>query len=374
MMTLTQTEAKLESENRATLVVELTKLALDAPDVPTAVSPILETLTRYTQAAGSAYFQASGEVYTARAAAGDMPSGPAMDAILVHGLPAETPLMQALKGSDCPLFFDDAASHAETAGFPELGVKSLAAAPVRDRHGKFLGAFLMHTFKCNPWVAHEADLFATVAGVLASLAARLVAEENAVYARENAIHALGLALEYRDDDTKGHTDRVTRLALQTASEMGLAEADIAALRWGAYLHDIGKIAIPDAILHKPGKLDEAEWQAMKTHTTVGHTFADRLSFLPPEALEVVRHHHERWDGRGYPAGLAGEAIPLLARVFTVVDVYDALTSERPYKRAWTHGEAVAEIYRSAGTQFDPAVVDAFARAADAGEVSERKAA
>ena len=213
-----------------------------------------------------------------------------------------------------------------------------------------------------------------MAGVLASLAARLVAEENAVYARENAIHALGLALEYRDDDTKGHTDRVTRLALQTASEMGLAEADIAALRWGAYLHDIGKIAIPDAILHKPGKLDEAEWQAMKTHTTVGHTFADRLSFLPPEALEVVRHHHERWDGRGYPAGLAGEAIPLLARVFTVVDVYDALTSERPYKRAWTHGEAMVEIYRSAGTQFDPAVVDAFARAADAGEVSERKAA
>ena len=326
----------------------------------------LETLTEYTQAVGAAYFQADGEVFTARAASGEMPTGPAMDAILVHGLPAETPLMQALKKSERPLFFDDTTFHNETAGFPELGVESLAAAPVRDRQGNFLGAFLMYTFVCNPWELHEADLFATVAGVLASLAARLVVEEGAVHARENAIHALGLALEYRDDDTKGHTDRVTQLALQTALEMNLSDADIAALRWGAYLHDIGKIAIPDAILHKPGKLSEDEWDVMKTHTTVGRTFADRLSFLPKAALAVVHHHHERWDGHGYPAGLAaGSAIPLLARIFSVVDVYDALTSERPYKRAWRHDEAMAEIHRSAGSQFDPAVVDAFARAVEA---------
>ncbi len=373
MFTLVQAEPVLETRDRAALVVELTQLALAAPDVPSAVTPILETLTRYTQAVGAAYFQVSGEVYAARAASGDMPTGPAMDAILAHGLPAETPLMEALRESERPLFFDDTAAHPAAAGFPDLGVKSLAAVPVRDRQGKFLGAFLMHTFKRSPWTLQEADLFATVVGVLTSLAARLVAEEEAVYARENAIHALGLALEYRDDDTKGHTDRVTALALETAKEMNLSGADFSALRWGAYLHDIGKIAIPDAILHKPGKLDEDEWDVMKTHTSVGHAFADRLRFLPRAALDVVRHHHERWDGRGYPAGLAGEAVPLLARIFSVVDVYDALTSERPYKRAWTHSEAMAELHRSAGTQFDPAVVAAFARAVE-GEYGGREAA
>ena len=354
------------TEARAGLIVELTRLALSAPDVPAAVAPILDTLVERTAAAGSAYFQNGSGFFRARSAAGVMPDGPTMEAILAHGLPADTPLMRALQAAPAALFFDDTRLSPEAAGFPQLGVTSLAAAPVRDRQGALLGAFLMHTFEPHVWREREADLFGAVAGVLASLAARLVAEENAqeaqrvaLTAREDAIRSLGLAVENRDSEVKGHTDRVTDLALRIGGAMGLDEAQLNALRWGAYLHDVGKISIPDAILHKPARLSESEWQVMKTHAQTGYSFAEKLTFLPPETLQTVLHHHERWAGGGYPANKRGEDIPLLARIFSVCDVYDALTSKRPYKAPWSHEAAVAEIKAQAGEQFDPAVVEAF---------------
>ncbi|MEM6429221.1 MAG: HD domain-containing phosphohydrolase [Deinococcota bacterium] len=199
--------------------------------------------------------------------------------------------------------------------------------------------------------------------IQASLLARRSANayKRTQQAYEDSIHVLGLALEHRDDETKGHTDRVTDLALRVAHEMGLDNDARDALRRGAYLHDIGKIAIPDAILRKPGQLSAEEWQLMRNHTVIGNHFVAQLSFLPQGARDVVLYHHEKYDGRGYPAQLAGEDIPLLARIFTVVDVYDALTSKRPYKPAWTHERALAEIRCGAGDHFDPDVVAAFVR-------------
>ena len=362
----TMTPSESQPEVRAGLIVELTQLALSASDVPAAVAPILDTLVARTAAAGSAYFQSGGGFFRARSAAGAMPEGPTMDAILAHGLPADTPLMRALEKTPAPLFFDDTHSAPEAAGFSQLGVTSLAAAPVRDRQGRLLGAFLMHTFEAHVWLEREAELFGAVAGVLANLAARLVAEEQAeearrvaLAAREDAIRSLGLAVENRDSEVKGHTDRVTDLALRIGGALGLDEAQLNALRWGAYLHDVGKISIPDAILHKPGRLTGDEWQIMKTHAQTGYLFAERLTFLPQETLQTVLHHHERWAGGGYPHNKKGEDIPLLARIFSVCDVYDALTSKRPYKEPWSHEAAVAEIQKQAGEQFDPAVVEAF---------------
>ena len=348
----------VHGEPRAQLIVSLTQLALSAPDIPSAVLPALDALVGRTAAAGSAYFQVGGEMFKARSASGVMPQGPAMEAILAHGLPADTPLMRALEGSSAPLFFDDTTHADETAGFPDLGVTSLAAAPVRDRSGVLLGAFLMHTFVQHDWEARECDLFGGVAATLAALAARLVAEEQAIAAKEDAIKALGVAVESRDSEVKGHTDRVTGLAEQVGLALNLGAGDLDALRWGAYLHDLGKVATPDAILHKPGRLDSDEWQVMRQHVESGYAIVQQLAFLPQAARDTVLHHHERWDGQGYPHGLAGEAIPLTARIFSVCDVYDALTSPRPYKSAWSHEEAISEIVLQTGAQFDPQVVAA----------------
>ena len=354
------------AEPRAQLIVELTQLALSAPDIPSAVMPVLTALVERTAAAGSAYFQVSNGMFKARSASGEMPEGPVMDAILAHGLPGDTPLMRALGTTRAPLFFDDTRAAPETAGFPELGVASLAAAPVLCRNGRLQGAFLMHTFEAHTWEAHECNLFSAVATTLAALAARLLAEENALaeketalQAKEGAIKALGIAVESRDSEVKGHTDRVTDLAVRVGQTLSLAHEQLEALRWGAYLHDLGKVATPDAILHKPGKLSADEWKVMRRHVEAGYKVALQLPFLPEETLETILYHHERWDGGGYPHGLAETEIPLSARIFSVCDVYDALTSVRPYKHAWSHHDALTEIQAQAGRQFDPAVVQAF---------------
>jgi HD-GYP domain-containing protein (c-di-GMP phosphodiesterase class II) len=178
-------------------------------------------------------------------------------------------------------------------------------------------------------------------------------------AYEDAMRVVGLMLEYRDYETKGHTDRVTQLSLKLADALALPASERYALKRGAYLHDIGKIAIPDAILHKPGKLTDNEWLLMQAHTTIGDDFVKQLSFLPQGSKDVVRSHHEKYAGGGYPDGLSGQDIPLLARIFALADVYDALTSQRCYKDAWPHERALTEIHNQAGQHFDPDLVAVF---------------
>ncbi len=176
---------------------------------------------------------------------------------------------------------------------------------------------------------------------------------------EGSFLALGLALEMRDLETAGHTERVVSFATRLGEAFGLNALQLEALRQGAYLHDLGKLGVPDAILLKPGKLDPDEWIIMKTHVERGFHLAAQIPGLSQGALNVIRYHHERWDGTGYPQGLKAEAIPLEARFFAVCDVYDALVSERPYKRPWTQAEALAQLRMDSGKHFDPVVVDDF---------------
>ncbi len=175
-----------------------------------------------------------------------------------------------------------------------------------------------------------------------------------------ALKRLSLAAEYHDDETFQHTERVGATAAQIGARMGLGPGQVGVLRRAAPLHDIGKLAIPDCILLKPGKLTPQELEVMKTHTVRG---AELLTGSDSPVLEVAtviaETHHERWDGSGYPAGLAGEAIPLVGRIVAVADVFDALTHDRPYKTAWNATQALAHIETGAGSQFDPRVVAAF---------------
>jgi putative two-component system response regulator len=175
------------------------------------------------------------------------------------------------------------------------------------------------------------------------------------------IERLARAAEFRDDNTGQHTERVGQMAALLARELGLPDTQVSLIRRAAPLHDVGKIGIPDSILLKLGKLTPAEFELVKTHTTIGARILSGSRFaLLRLAEEIAFSHHEQWDGRGY-SGLAGNKIPLAGRIVTVADVFDALTQKRPYKAAWPVEEAVAEIERQRGRQFDPDVVEAFLR-------------
>lgn len=188
---------------------------------------------------------------------------------------------------------------------------------------------------------------------------RVLDRDKLQHAREETLRAMGLVLEFRDYETKGHTDRVVGLSEKLGERLGLSEQDMEHLRLGAYLHDVGKVAIPDQVLLKPAKLTPEEWSFIQKHPGVGYELLQQIPTLSREVLEIVLYHQERWNGSGYPTGLSGEQIPLLARVFAVVDVYDALTSERPYKRAWSHEEALEQLKKESENLLDAQVVEAF---------------
>ena len=177
------------------------------------------------------------------------------------------------------------------------------------------------------------------------------------------LEALGNALDLKDAETEGHSKRVTAYTLALGRAMGLSEPQLRVVGRGAFLHDIGKMAIPDAILRKPGRLTDAETAIMRTHSELGYRMVRKIPYLR-EAAEIVYAHQECFDGSGYPRGLAGEQIHIGARIFAVADTLDAITSNRPYRRARTITEARREVLRCAGTQFDPAIVDVFTATPD----------
>jgi putative nucleotidyltransferase with HDIG domain len=174
-------------------------------------------------------------------------------------------------------------------------------------------------------------------------------------AYDATIEGWSRALDLRDYATEGHTRRVTEVTVRLAKAMGVGDADLVHVRWGALLHDMGKMGVPDDILLKPGPLTEDEWRVMRLHPKLAYDMLSPISYLR-RALDIPYCHHEKWDGSGYPRGLKGEQIPLAARVFAVVDVWDALRSDRPYRLAWPEAKVLEHIRSLAGTHLDPQVV------------------
>ncbi|HML68296.1 MAG TPA: HD-GYP domain-containing protein [Clostridia bacterium] len=174
----------------------------------------------------------------------------------------------------------------------------------------------------------------------------------------DTVTTLSRAVDARDPYTAGHSERVAAISHKIAEKMGFDENRLKKLELSALFHDIGKIGVPDQILLKPEKLDEAEFQKIREHPVIGAKILQKIDFLK-DSLPIIRHHHERYDGNGYPDEMKGADIPIESRIISVADTYDAMTSDRPYRKSLSHEKAVSEIIRNAGMQFDPEVVDAF---------------
>jgi putative two-component system response regulator len=211
------------------------------------------------------------------------------------------------------------------------------------------------------------ELFARLQTILRLNRYRRIAEqqsklkslnEELLIAYDKTIEGWSQALDLRDRETEGHTQRVTNLVIRFAKAVGLSDADLEHIGRGALLHDIGKLGIPDVILHKPGKLTEEEWQIMRMHPVYAHQWLSSINFLEP-ALTIPYAHHEWWNGTGYPRGLKGREIPIAARLFAIVDVWDALRSDRPYRSAMPKAEVLEYIRDHSASQFDPSLIDVF---------------
>lgn len=184
------------------------------------------------------------------------------------------------------------------------------------------------------------------------------ANEQLLAAYEATIEGWSHAMDLRDRETEGHSRRVAELTVELAQAVGMSKPEIVHLRRGALLHDLGKIGVPDSILHKPSELTAEEWVIMRRHPQLAYDMLYPIEYLRP-ALDIPYNHHEKWDGTGYPRGSRGEEIPLAARLFAVIDVWDALTSKRPYRPAWSEEEALTYIREQSGRHFDPQAVELF---------------
>jgi putative nucleotidyltransferase with HDIG domain len=243
-----------------------------------------------------------------------------------------------------------------------MQMKSVLLVPLVVRDEPW-GLIEIYDSRPRAFSASERHLAELAGSQIAALLAAFEHEERAQRLYRETLASLSNALEAKDAVTSEHTEEVVRLAVAVAAELDLDLEAVRTVELGAVLHDIGKVRVPEAILNKPGPLDEAEWAIMRTHPEVGEQIVRPIQSLQA-ILPIIRHHHERWDGTGYPDKLSGRAIPVGARIVAVCDAYRAMTEDRPYREALGVDEARRELEEGSGSQFDPECVAALLRALD----------
>jgi HD-GYP domain-containing protein (c-di-GMP phosphodiesterase class II) len=347
---------------RASAFAQLAQLSSDLErlDDPTEIAEHgLETLLNLSGLDSVGYLQFQNLGFSILAQLGETPPE-FLEAFESFQLSSQTTLFQTVIAQGRSIIVHDYLnSQYLLPQFADLNLRTIVLAPVYLNsvvHG-FVGGVSFETPRVLP--EHFGEVMDFLVGRISRAIERAEYLNEIMHTREASFRTLGRALELRDFETKGHTDRVMELSLELGQVLGLNQTQMQSLAWGAYLHDIGKIAVPDSILLKNSKLTPEEWAVIREHPERGFEILKDLNFLPSETLEIVLYHQERLNGSGYPEARVGNDIPFLARLFAVVDVYDALTSERPYKTAWSHEDAMLELHRQAGKTLDQSLIVAF---------------
>ena len=259
--------------------------------------------------------------------------------------------------------FDDSEfKDTEVTKIQDITIKDSIIVPLKPRD-TLLGVIQLCNKQGNSSFTYEdLDLLKILGSQIAFVIQNAELFNNLEKAYLDTLSALTNAIDAKDSYTRGHSDRVTDLSVKLAVEAGVDYEDVEKIRLGGMLHDIGKIGIPEIILNKPGRLDNSEYEIIKSHPVLGVSILGSVEFLQ-KIVPIIKHHHERYDGKGYPDQLKGEEIPYLARIVSIVDTFDAMTTNRPYRKALTTEESLKEIERCKGSQFDPELVDIFIKMA-----------
>jgi PAS domain S-box-containing protein len=297
-------------------------------------------------------------------------------AMLNRIFPSSNKLISIIKQTQRPLILEDALMDARYERWAGADmVRGWLGVPL-TLHGEIIGIFGLGSLKFAAFDQNSADLAQTFALHAAAAIANIQLFENLqksnqelVQAYDTTLAGWAKALELRDKETHGHTNRVTELTMDLARFIGISKADLVHLRRGVLLHDIGKMGVPNEILHKEGPLNDEEWIEMRKHPQYAFDLLYPITFLRP-SLDIPYSHHEWWDGTGYPQKLKGEEIPLPARIFAIVDVWDALLSNRPYRQAWENTRVTNYLREQAGTHFDPTIVEVFLKMMEAKATQE----
>lgn len=276
-------------------------------------------------------------------------------------VPLTDSLAGAIFSKNIPLVVNnvenDVRHNSSVAAQANFHTRSLLGVPMRIQN-RVMGVLEALNKKEGAFTEEDVKILTAIASQAAVAIENAQLVEALQESYESTLEGWAAALDLRDKETEGHSQRVTVLTLQLAQEIGVGQEALTYLRQGALLHDIGKMAVPDKILHKNGPLTEREKAIMRQHPVNAYNMLYPIAYLRP-ALDIPYCHHEKWDGSGYPRGLKGEDIPLPARIFTIIDVWDALRSNRPYRKAWSEKKTIAYILEEAGKSFEPGLVKSF---------------